>query len=587
MPNSPRVGFNFINNNIEVTKPSNGVSLILARTKSGSVDGHQEIITSITKFRQKYGAEIVTDGSPSNIEKALKGGSKLRIVRVVGDGASNGFVYYGTGSADTNNGIVFVLNLGDPEISTSNQVKFKLDIDGASAASLINQNESVYLKLYGDNYGQIYYRIFTDTQILGTGSLFSVYNDGNGKATIDTEALKTFNAKDPYFTLSYVIPTNSNDFDPGTTIAELADYIDQNVNNTELEVSVTAPVGSTDIKSGWDNTINKGSIGATPTLAQWQAALDVIRDYQDIYEVSVSNIYQHLSATDAIQLHKSIAIIAEECQEFQYFIEIPKRKLKASGVGYTNDVMEKTDIISWLTTTRGAVGNSKWVCYFGGGIKYYDTNGTLQDSEVLGTIHGLADDSAAKYGPYRSFAGMNRGIIADGQGPVCRNYGSPSRYDDLNDLAMAGANMIVLKDTRTAGKATVLWHSFTTQVKQDSFRYIHAVRLALFIKKQLRPILESYIEEPNVWTSWKRIYLEGKPIMDSLVTDDAITEYTWDGDQDATSWDDLTVNNEADVRNGKYQLNIKVKDVATMQDITVNLIYDQASNTVATSITSV
>jgi len=170
---------------------------------------------------------------------------------------------------------------------------------------------------------------------------------------------------------------------------------------------------------------------------------------------------------------------------------------------------------------------------------------------------------------------------------VIQNYGTPSRYDDLNDLANACLNVIVLKQTRTAGLATVLWHSFTSQVRQDSFRFIHAVRLALYIKKQLRPILESYIEEPNIWNSWKRIYLEGKPIMDGLVTDDAISEYTWDGDQDATSWDELTVNNEAEARNGKYKLNIKVKDVATMQDIQVNLVYEQASNTVSATIASV
>ena len=182
---------------------------------------------------------------------------------------------------------------------------------------------------------------------------------------------------------------------------------------------------------------------------------------------------------------------------------------------------------------------------------------------------------------------MNRGVIPDGNGPVIANFGSPSRYNDLNELAEHCLNMIVLKQTRTAGLATVLWHSFTSQVRQDSFRYIHAVRLALYIKKQIRPILESYIEEPNMWNSWKRIYLEAKPIMDGLVTDDAITEYTWEGDQDATSWDELTVNNEADARNGKYKLNIKVKDVATMQDIQVNLVYDQASNTMSSSITTV
>ena len=579
MPNSPKVDFNFINNNVEVTRPSNGVSLMLARTNSGPVADPSEIITSVTKFRQKYGAEIVPDGSPSNIEKALKGGSKLRIVRVVGTGATIGYVYYGTGATDTNQGTVFVLNLGD------NSVKFKLSLGGKSAASITNQNGSVYVKLYSDNYGQLYYTIYTDVAVLGNGKLFSVYVD-NGKAAIDTDALRAFNSKDLYFTLQYEVTENQNDFNPGTTIEELASYIDQNINNTSTVVSVTPPTGSLDIKDGWVNTVNKGNIGGNPTLAQWVAAADCIRDYQDIYEVSVSNIYQHLSSSDALSLHQAIATIAQECEEFQYFVEIPKRKLKSSGVGYTDEVMKKEDIVTWLNTSRSAIGNSMYVCYFGGGIKYYNSNGTLTDSEVLGTIHGLADDCSSKYGPYRSFSGMNRGIIPDGQGSVCPNYGSPSRYDDLNDLALAGANMIVLKNTRTAGKATVLWHSFTSHIKQDGFRFINVVRLALYVKKQIRPILESYIEEPNIWSSWKRIYLECKPIMDGLVTDEAISEYNWEGDQDATSWDELTINNEADVRSGKYKLNIVVKEIATMQDIQVNLVFDQSSNTVSASITS-
>lgn len=580
MPNSPRIDFNFINNNIEVTKPVNGISLILARTKSGPVADPSEIITSVTKFRQKYGAEIVPDGSPSNIEKALKGGSKLRILRVVGTGYTDGNVYFGT-ETDTEDGVVFVLNLG-----TTNKVNFKLNLTGPSAAIIKNQPGTVYVKLYGDNYGQVYYAIYTDTATIATGTLFSVYMDGS-KASIDTDALKAFNSKDQYFDLEFTIPSSLTEFNPGSSIKELADYIDTHINGTSNTVSVTPPSGVATIYTGWVNTVDKGNQGSTPTITQWENAIDVIRDYQDIYEVSVSNIYQHLNSSEAIQLHSDIATIASECQEFQYFVEIPKYKLNGSSAGYTSEVMNKSDIITWLTSTRGSIGNSMFVCYFGGGIKYYDSTGILCDSEVIGTIHGLADSCAAKFGPYRSFAGMNRGVIEDGQGPVCPNYGAPSRYDDLNELALAGANMIVLKSTRTSGLATTLWHSFTSHIKQDSFRYINSVRLALFIKKQLRPILESYIEEPNIWSSWKRIYLEGKPIMDDLIEDEAISEYTWDGDQDATSWEELTVNNEADVRNGKYKLNIKVKDVATMQDIKVNLIYDQASNTVSSAITSV
>lgn len=65
-----------------------------------------------------------------------------------------------------------------------------------------------------------------------------------------------------------------------------------------------------------------------------------------------------------------------------------------------------------------------------------------------------------------------------------------------------------------------------------------------------------------------------------MVDQQAMTEYTWMGDQNATSYNDLTVNNEADVRQGKYKVVLKYKDVVPMQEITVNITIDAASQTV-------
>ena len=81
-------------------------------------------------------------------------------------------------------------------------------------------------------------------------------------------------------------------------------------------------------------------------------------------------------------------------------------------------------------------------------------------------------------------------------------------------------------------------------------------------------------------------YLEAKPIIDDLVTDEAITDPNWMGDQDATSWADLQINNEADARQGKYHAQFKFKDVATMQEITLDLVIDQASKESSVSISN-
>lgn len=606
MPNSPKVSFNFINNNLEATKPLNVVSCMLARTTSGPVGLGETLINSVTKFRSIYGSEIVPDGSPSNIEKALKGGSKLRIIRVVGSGATDNFVATTANAATPDT--IFNLSIVGGSIGATAQVlqlAFKAKNNPAEF-----KNKNPLVKVQTDGNGNIFVITYEGNTVYEKALLLNI-NKTTGTVGVDTinylafdtSALNQFIQSNRYWDVYWMsassvltgwgVPTTltkGGDFMvnllkdnlDGLNMAavEEGDPLSISVYQKAAATSAMLTVNTTGINVGAGNPMEAyvvfGNPGSTPTAQQWKDAADAVRDLQEIYEVSCSHLNQHLVQADALVVHKYLADIADECEEFQYFVEIP----------VTEDTT-KAQLISLAQTYEGAIGKSKWLCYFTGGIKYYSENGNLVDSNVMGTIHGLADACASNYGPYRSFAGMNRGVIADGNGPVIANFGTPSRYDDLNDLAENCLNVIVLKQTRTAGLATVLWHSFTSQVRQDSFRYIHAVRLALYIKKQIRPILESYIEEPNMWNSWKRIYLEAKPIMDGLVTDDAITEYTWEGDQDATSWDELTVNNEADARNGKYKLNIKVKDVATMQDIQVNLVYEQASNTVSASITAV
>ena len=68
--------------------------------------------------------------------------------------------------------------------------------------------------------------------------------------------------------------------------------------------------------------------------------------------------------------------------------------------------------------------------------------------------------------------------------------------------------------------------------------------------------------------------------MDNLVDEDAMSEYTYMGDQDASSYDQLSVNNEADVRQGKYRLVIKYKDIVPLQEVTVDIVIDAASQSI-------
>ena len=146
-------------------------------------------------------------------------------------------------------------------------------------------------------------------------------------------------------------------------------------------------------------------------------------------------------------------------------------------------------------------------------------------------------------------------------------------------MAHVYANMIVVKDTTNSGKQTMLWHCFTSQVKQDSFKFISIVQLVYYLKKVIRPILENKIEEPNYIPTWNDIYLEAKPILDDLVEQEAMSEYTWMGDQDASGYSDMQVNNEADVRQGKYKAILKFKEIVPMQEIEMVLTIDKVAKT--------
>ena len=553
MSNSPILKFNLKNNNVESTVPLNGVSVVLARTTKGPQNDPSTLISSLSQFSKVYGKEIVPDGSISNIEKALAGGSTLRIVRVQGSDATKGLV--GTKDKD-----LFSIQVGSIKIGFGLQTKYKGDSIGSGSTytfqAALNGSSVVYKVVDADG-----------NTILDSGTMFTFKSkDDNNAAVFDYLALSNFFQSNQYF--EPIITTPNGQI---TSIEGMIDWLGTVDGSNQ---TITVQFNSAELTTTYTSVNGTpGNQGTTPTLQDWETAFESILDFNDMYQVIASHIHQHLP-TDSIEFHSFVKTYADKLQEWIYYIECPK----------INDT--KAKMIAWMNTTLASVGHSMFIAYFGAGIKYYNNAGILKDCDVLGSVIGLGDASAINYGPYKSFAGMNRGTLPDALGPVSPNYGSPSRYDDINDLAHSYLNLIVVKDTKSSGKVAMLWHNFTSQVKQDSFRFISNVRLVLYMKKQFRPIIESYFEEPNIWGSWKRIYLEAKPIIDDLVTNEAITDPNWMGDQDATSWSDLQINNEADARQGKYHAQFKFKDVATMQEITLDLVIDQASKESSVSISN-
>lgn len=581
MPNSPSVKFEFENRNVQQTTPMLGVSCVLARTTKGPYDDPSEIISTFSQFQRIYGSEIVPDGSVSNIEKALQGGSKLRVIRVLGKGATQGIVAATAGKAKTvakseEEGIAPASATPDPATPAalitiaSGGTTYSLGLVTKGYGDPIGSTDTFQVGFYKQS-NTLYYRIHSGNgQVLEQGPVVTYKTaDDNNNTSVDYLALSAF-AKNSEYIKPVVVA--------GSSFENLIKWLTDSVDGTKNAVTVTVGgAAPSDTEKLFTGTI--GSAGSNPTVDEWIASLDLVRDYTDFYQLFISHISQHLTTdADVLKVYKAAADMAKELMEWVLYIEVPKHLTHYTQGTQPRDYKAQ---VTWVQTCLGTVGNSKYIAYFGGGLKYYNEDGNLQDSDVVGTIAGLGDASATQFGVWRSFAGMNRGIIYDGNGPVCPNYGSPSRTNELNELAQNYVNIICVKDVPNQGKRTLLWHCFSSQVKPDSERFLAIVRLNLYLKKNLRPILERYLEEPNIWNTWNKIWLEVKPILDACVDGDAMSEYTWMGDQDANSYSELSVNNEQDVRQGKYKAILKYKDIVPMQEVTMSIIIDQASKSVS------
>lgn len=586
MPNTPSVNFNFVNNNAQATTPQLGISHVVARTTKGPFNKPDEVLSTYQQFKAIYGEEIVPDGTISNIKKAFELGSKLRVSRVAG-GTNPSYGYagaYSSGAAETATvNMTFTLkNPNNAEETIVTKLAFRTKEQGSAIVdpSAYGLNKDFYLKLSLTKAAKTH---ITLTQAKSMSESGSIANDqvldtrtviSYGTNFIDVTTFREFINNVPNLEVEVVdivfapvAPELSNRYKANGAqgvITLLQDYEKWALTVAGASSALTAEAPGLFI-------INEGSNGGNSTKQTWEDAYYAIASYDDSYAVALSHIHQHL--TDYMDVYKAVADKMVPSWDAELYVEVPKNN--ADGT-----VKTEAEVKSTLETMVNTIGQDKAICYFGGGIKYYDEAGVVRNCDVLGTVLGLGDTAASNYGPWYSFAGMNRGIVATSLGPVMPNLGASSKKSVLQGFAEWYMNLFLIKDTRFYGKRTMLWHSFTSHPKSDSYKFLSVARLNLYIKKQLKPILESYIEEPNIWTTWKNIYYEVKDIFTDLVDRRGISEWTWIGDQDAQSYADLSINTEADVRAGKYHAQVKFKDIVTMQEITMDIITDAATGNI-------
>lgn len=226
-----------------------------------------------------------------------------------------------------------------------------------------------------------------------------------------------------------------------------------------------------------------------------------------------------------------------------------------------------------LVTERGTISsNTKYLALYGGGMMVRHPE-TLEEVDIseMGDILGLVAYVHTTFGPWYSLAGQVKGAIPDSLG-VVNNFGTPAKFADLNTLANAQINMAVVKNN-----VPQLSGNFSAQFQNNSEKFLNVVFLVIWLKKVLKPILEEYFEEPNDLITFRRIYNHVLPLLTSLTSPQtrALYKFEYYGDQDATSLDNLQINDPVDVQNGKYKINLKIWPIPSLQELTLNLMLVQ------------
>lgn len=610
MPNTAKVNFSVTNLTQNVSTPAKGITFMAGPTELGPVANPETVIKSWAAFKKTFGGLVDGNNFPLICKRALDGGAQLRINRIVHytdpsdqstadgteavladygkltfdadlvalnqiditiDGEDMESVTFATDSDTTMEAIATALEAMDVikdawVVEATPKRVIKYTVSDATAPEPTVDSATVTLGAsqanITDSYAADTITNITDEDLF----TFVAKYQGAGYNAFRVKIEDASNGQAEYFNLSIYSTNDSSILEQyknltipagGQTVAN-STYLDDVINNSKY---VTVTYSDTTAVTGnlypvrHDQQFDAGTDGTTPAVADYigdSAGATGLYAF-DAYDDAMQFMFPNLTGWD---FHNSAAAYAAARGDIQY---------DAWG--------GDDDEASTAVTNRTSYPVQTKFCniYYGLVQVIHPVTGAKVEISPMGDLAACISRSDLNYGEWWSYAGQTRGVLP-GILKVVKNFGTPGKKDDLQTLAQNQINAIVQRNGNI-----FLSGNFTSQVVDDQEKFTNVARLIIYLQKALGPTLETFLEDPNDPVTWKRIYYTVKPFLDDLLSQRAYYGYSWEGDQDVVSVDDVQVNDPVDVSNGIYKVNLTVSPIPGLQEISVNIILTQGS----------
>lgn len=308
-----------------------------------------------------------------------------------------------------------------------------------------------------------------------------------------------------------------------------------------------------------DKTFSGGSNGSTPAVADYIGTPSGGNGFYafDPYDDSYALVCPAVGEGDLEGLTVGGSAYAENREDLIYYGHLSLDNTTATS----------------LINAKPSVNSIYTVLSSGGLYVTHPISGNTIEIPEIGDILAVMVKNHRDKGEWYSFFGPTLGRINNTLG-VVNNFGSTSKFSELNLLAQREINMVVSRNN-----LVYLADAYTTEIDDSPTNHVSIVNLIIFIKKVIRPVLESFMGMPLDIPLMSSIYYTIKPFFDGLKdikTGRALHDYAWEGDQFASSINDLQVNNPEDIGMGRYMVNLRIIPISPLKEIKINIILTRA-----------